>query len=106
MASLRVAVLREIAQHEVVARFVLQNLGEGVAADGGLNRVLHVGDVDLVTGSGIAIHGDVQIGLAEHAKHSQILDAGNLAHDSDDLVGFFFQDFQDRRRRLWWRVHL
>ena len=67
--------MREIAQDEVVARFALKDLGEGVAAHGGLNRVLHVGDVDLVAGGGLAIHGDVQVGLAEHAKDSKVFDA-------------------------------
>ncbi len=94
MASLGVAVLREIAHDEVVAGFALQHLSEGVAADRGLNRVLHVGDIDLVAGGGVAVDGDVEVGLAEDAKDAQILDAFDLAHDADDLVGFLLQGFQ------------
>ncbi len=72
----------------------LQDLGESVAADGGLNRILHIGDVDLVAGGGFAIDGDVEVGLAEHAEDSEIFDSVNLAHDPDNLVGLGFQNLQ------------
>ena len=35
---LRCAVLREVAQHQVVSRLALQYLGESIASDGGLDR--------------------------------------------------------------------
>ena len=73
MASLRVAVLRQIAHHQVVARLALQNLCQRVAADGGLDGVLHVGHVDLVAGGLPPIHRDVQIRLTQHAKDAQVL---------------------------------
>ena len=85
----RVAILWQVAQHQVVACLALENLGQRVAADRGLNRILHVGNVDLVTSGGIAIHGDVQVGLAEYAKDSQVLDSLNAAHDTDDLDRLF-----------------
>ena len=72
---LGVAVLRQIAHHQVVARLALQHLREGVAAHRGLNGVLHVGDVDLVARRLLAVHGDVQIRLAEHAEDAQILNS-------------------------------
>ena len=52
IASLGVAILRQVAQRQVVARLALENLGERVASDRGLNRILHVGDIDLVAGGG------------------------------------------------------
>ena len=85
MASFVVAVLRQIAQHQVVARLALQHLGEGVAAHGGLDGILHVGDVDLVARGLLAVHREVQVGLAEDAKDSEVLDSFDLAHDVDDL---------------------
>ena len=83
-----------IAQHQVIARLALQDLREGVAAHRGLDRILHVGDVDLVAGGLLAIHGDVQVRLAEHAKDPQVLDALNLAHGPGDFSGFIFEGFQ------------
>jgi hypothetical protein len=65
---LGVAVLREIAQDEVVAGFALQDLREGVAADRGLNGVLHVGDVDLVAGGGVAIDVTFRLGWPRTRK--------------------------------------
>ena len=47
---LGVAILRLIADDEVVARFALQHLADSVAADRGLDGVLHVGDVDADSG--------------------------------------------------------
>ncbi len=75
MRFLRVAVLREIAQDEVVARLALQNLGQRVAADRGLNGILHIGDVDLVASGLLAVHRQVEVGLAENAKDSEVLDS-------------------------------
>ena len=46
--SLRAAILRQIAHHQVVAFLAFQHLRDRFAADGGFDRVLHVGDVDLV----------------------------------------------------------
>ena len=48
MASLCVAVLRQIAQHQVVTLLALQHLRQRVAADRGLDGVLHIGHIDLV----------------------------------------------------------
>ena len=68
IASLVFAVLRQIAQHQVVALLALQHLGQRVAAHRGLDRVLHVGDVDLIARGLVAVHREVQVGLADHAK--------------------------------------
>src|SRR5579872_2242377 len=50
------AVLRQIAQHQVIALFALQDRCERIAAYRGLNRVLNVSDVDLITRRGVAIN--------------------------------------------------
>ena len=73
MASLRVAVLRQVAHHQVVALLALQHLGQRVAADGGLDGILNVGHVDLIAGGLLAVHRQVQVGLADHAEQAQIL---------------------------------
>src|SRR4029077_15040150 len=72
-----VAVLRQIPQHQVVALLADQDLGERAAADGGLNSVLNVGDIDSEAGSLLAIHGEVQIRLAEDTKQAKILHTVN-----------------------------
>ena len=50
MASSRVAVLRQIAHHQIVALLALQHLRQRVAADRGLNGILHIRDIDLIAG--------------------------------------------------------
>ena len=52
---LGIAVLRKIAQHQVVALLTLENLGERVAAHRGLNGILNVGGIDLVARRFIAV---------------------------------------------------
>ena len=91
---LRIAIFWQIAQREVVSRFALENLGERVAANRGLNRILHVRDVDLVTGGGLAIHGHVKVGLAEDTENSEILNAIDFSHNADDFVALLFENFQ------------
>ena len=86
--------MRQIAHDQVVALFALQHLRESVAADGRLNRVLHIRRVDLIARGGLAIHREVQVGLAEDAKQPQILDARDGAHDVDDLVALLFERLQ------------
>ena len=75
---LGVAVLRQIAHHQVVARLALQHLRESVASDRGLNGVLNIGDVDLIARGLLAIHREVHVRLTQNAKHSQILDPADL----------------------------
>ncbi len=77
---LSVAELREIAHDEVIALFVLQNLRECVATRRGLNRVLNVGDIDLITRGGLPVDDEVVVRLADHAKHAEILDSLHLTH--------------------------
>ena len=90
----RIAVRRLVAQHQVEALLALQYLAHGVAAHRRLNRVLHVGDVDLVTRGALAIDNHVQVRLADHAEHAQVLDALDAMHDGDDLIGFGFEQLQ------------
>ena len=56
------------------------HLGHGIGADRGLNRVLNVGDVDAPASRGIAVHGEVQVGLADDAEDAQVLDALDRGH--------------------------
>ena len=102
MASLVLRILRQIAHHQVVARLALQHLSEGVAAHGGLDGVLNVRDVDLIARGLLAVHREVIVRLAQDAKHAQILNSLDLAHDLDDLVGLVLENVSDRRRRPWW----
>ena len=99
-----VTVLGEIPHHQVVALLALKYLGQSVASHGGLDRILHIRDVDLIARGLLAVHFEVFVGLAEDAKDSKILDSLDAAHDADNLVGLGLQDLQDRRRRPWWRA--
>src|SRR5215467_2965926 len=87
----RIAVVRQIAKHEVVALFPVKHLGQRVAADGGLHGVLNIRDVDAVARGALAIHIKVQVGLANHAKDAKVFHAADRFHDSDNLVALRFK---------------
>ena len=67
-----IAILLLIAQGHVEARFALLHLGDGVGADGGLDGVLNVGDVDAPARGGVAVHRVVEVGLADDAEDAQV----------------------------------
>ena len=89
-----VAILLLIAQGDVEARLALLHLGDGVGADGGLDRVLNVGNVDAPARGGVAVDGEVQVGLADDAEDAQILDAFDRGHLRLDLFGLVLQRAQ------------
>ena len=84
----------EITQDEIISRFALQHLCERVAAHCGLNCVLHIGDVDLVTCSRVPVYRDVQVRLTEDAKNTEVLNARNLTHNRDDLIRLALKGLQ------------
>ena len=59
-----------------------------------MNRILYIGHVDLIARGRGPVHREIQVGLAQHAEYSQVLDSFNRTHDADDLIGFLFQDLQ------------
>ena len=77
-------------EHDVVTLFPLDHLGESSAADGDLNDLFHVGDVDAVAGTGPAIDLDFQVGLTDDVKDPDVDDTGNAAENIDHpLAGLF-----------------
>ena len=100
MSSTDLAELRLVADGQVVALLADQNLADGFAADGGLDRVLNIADVDAEAVGGGAVDVQVHIGLAAHLKCAEIGDAGNLAHHALHLVGFGFERLQVAFRRV------
>ena len=89
-----IAVFRRIADHQVVTLLALQDLADRAAADSGLNGVLHIGDVELITRRLLAVHHQVEIGLANHPEQAQVLNPRNAAHHADDLVALLFEQFE------------
>ncbi len=87
----RAAILRLVANHQIVALLAFEHLRHGLAADRGFNRVLHVADVDAEAIGLDSIDHQVQIRLPDGAKDSEIGDAANLAHHADDLVPLLFE---------------
>src|SRR5580698_8161708 len=73
------AELGQIADDDIVASLALQNLGDCVSADSGLDCVLDVGDVDAVACGCLAIDGVVEVWLTDDTKQAEILDALDLA---------------------------
>src|SRR5271166_3828853 len=91
---LRVSIGRQVTEYQIVSLFPQQHLAESVTSHRGLNCILDVGDIDRVARSLIAVHGEVEVGLADNPKHSQVLHALNILHDGDDLVRLGFERFQ------------
>src|ERR1019366_2690808 len=91
---LRIAVFLKVADDEVVALLALQDLAYRAPADGGLHRVLHIRNVELITRGLLAIYFEVQIGLANHAKQSEVLNPWNAPHHADDLVAGVLEQFE------------
>ena len=89
-----IAVAGKVSRHQIVALFALQDLADGIAAHGGLDGVLHIGDVDLESGGGLAVHGEVQVRLSDYAKHSDVHDSADGPHHVDHLGAFVFQGLE------------
>ena len=87
-----------VAHHDVVARFAVEDLGDGSAvdgaADGTFDRGLDVGDVDAVAIRRGAVDGVVEIGLADDAEEAEVGDAVDVTHDVDDLIALFFEGLE------------
>ncbi len=58
----------------------MQDLADGFAADGGLDGVLHIGDVNAETVGGGAVDVEIDVGLAADLECAEVGDAGDLAH--------------------------
>ena len=55
----------------------MQYLSESIATRSGLDGILNVRDIDLVARSLLAVYLEIDVGLAEGAEDSQILDSFN-----------------------------
>ena len=86
------AELRAVADHDIVAGFAVADLGDGGsgdgAADGSFDGGLNVGDVDAEASGSVAVYDVVEVGLADDVEDAEVGDAGNGAHDVDDLIAF------------------
>ena len=91
MASRCGAVGTGVASDYVIARLTLQNLSDDIAANCSFNRVLHVGNVDAEAGCRVAIHDEVKIWLADHAKEAKIGHPADIGHDADDLIALVLE---------------
>ena len=90
----RVAIGLEVADRQVVALLVLQNLRDRLAADGRFNRVLHVTHIYPVARRFPPVDAQVQVGLPQHPKQAQVLYARHPAHHCNDFVSFRLQLLQ------------
>ena len=53
----------------------MQHLADRAAAHRGLNGILHVGNIDAVTRSGLPVDHVIQVGLADDAEDPEVLDS-------------------------------
>ena len=100
MSSTVLAIMRLIANSQVVALFADEDLADGLAADRGFDRVLNVADVDAEAVGGSTIDVEIDVGLAADLEGAKVGDARNLAHHALDLVGFFFESLQVAAEQL------
>src|ERR1039458_10037655 len=73
---------------------LFEHLADSVASHRGLDGVLYVGHIDPIARCPVAIDDQVEIGLADDAEESQILDAANAPHHVDDFVALLLERFQ------------
>src|SRR5262249_11619232 len=83
---LGVSIRLQVANHKVIPALALKHLRDRVAADGCLNGVLHVCDIELIASGLVAIHRDVQVWLADDPEEAKVFDAANAAHDPENLI--------------------
>ena len=81
------AVGRQPADDEVEALLALVDLRERLPADGRLDDGPDIADVEAVARREAAVGRDADVRLAEGRKQAQVVDAGDLLHDVDDLAG-------------------
>ena len=79
------AELAQVADADRVALPALDRLHDVHAADGDLDDVLHVADVDAVAGDAVAVDLELQIRLADDAVGDDVGRAGNLREQLLDL---------------------
>ena len=73
------AELAQVADANRVALAALDRLHDVHAADGDLDDILHVADVDAVAGDAVAVDFEFQIRLADDAVGDDVGRAGHLA---------------------------
>jgi hypothetical protein len=81
------AELRCVADGKIKAAVVVNNLGNGCAANGGLDDVVDVLRLKTIARGFQPVDGDHQAGLAGDIEDANVGDAGNLLHDAGDLIG-------------------
>ena len=82
------------AHDEIELLFLLHHLGGDVAADGGLNQAVDVGDIQAVAGDLGAVDLDGQAGLSELLHQRHVADAAHLLQDLLDGLALLLQRVQ------------
>ena len=65
-----VAIAGLVTDYQIVALLALQDLAYSFASDCGFDRVLDIRDVDAVARGLLAVHGNIQIWLAQDAEEA------------------------------------
>ncbi len=94
------AELRLHADDEVEEFFALDDLGGGLAADGGLHNGSDVVDIDAIARDFGAVGVDDQAGLAEFAHDGEFGEAGSLVESVANLDGLLSRERRGRGRRF------
>ena len=55
---------------------------------------MYIGNVDLITRRLCAVYFEIQVGLAQNPKDSQIFNSFDLAHNGDNLIGLLLENVQ------------
>ena len=75
-------------------RSAFEQRGRDCAAQCGLHHGIDIARIEAVARRPLAVDLDVEIGLAEHVKHAEVLHALDLRHFVLDLLGEMLQDRQ------------
>jgi len=79
---------------EIELLFLLHHLGGGIAADGGLDQGIDVGNIQAVARDPRAVDLDGQAGLSEFLHQGDVFDAAHPLEDLLDGFAFLLQRLQ------------
>ena len=91
-----VAILLLQPHHQVELLFLLHHLGGDIAADRGLDQLVHVIDIQAIAGDAIPLDRDREAGLTQFLHQGHIADAAHIFQHPLDVFALLLKDIEVR----------